>query len=169
MSLPRSAASLLRLRKMFRAPRPATGGVNEQLLDFEDDLRNALIFSTDWGPDGRRNAMDSACMDLSFRYKDFENVTNILTMGKILFRAVIDATLNTLKRDDGDEPSWDVVIDNVFGAYFDHIYPTLRHEMLAANHSIAVIQRNWRRCVMDPEHPACRRRLEWEFKDLMNM
>ena len=153
---------------MFRAPRPATGGVQAQLLDFEDDLRNALIFSQDWGPEGRRDALDGACMDLSFRYKDFENVTNILTMGKILFRAVIDATLTTLRW--SDEPSsWEAVIDNVFGAYFDYVYPTLRHEMLAANHSIGVIQRNWRRCVLDPEHPACRRRLEWEFKDLMAM
>jgi hypothetical protein len=154
---------------MFRAPRPATGGVNAQLLDFEDDLRNALIASDGWGPDGQRDAMEGACMDLSYRYRDFENVTNLLTMGKILFRAVITASINTMKLGDdyNEEPSWDVVIDNVFGAYFDHIYSPLRCEMLAANHHIGVIQRNWRRCVLDPEHPACRRRLEWEFNDLM--
>jgi len=154
---------------MFRAPRPATGGVNAQLLDFEDDLRNALIASDGWGPDGRRDAIDGACMDLTYRYRDFENVTNLLTMGKILFRAVITASINTksLSDDYEEELPNDVIIDNVFGAYFDHIYSPLRHEMLSANHHIGVIQRNWRRCVLDPEHPACRRRLEWEFNDLM--
>jgi len=37
------------------------------------------------------------------------------------------------------------------------------------NHHAQVLQRTWRKCITDPNHPACRRRLEYEFQDLMNI
>jgi hypothetical protein len=43
------------------------------------------------------------------------------------------------------------------------IYAPLRTEMIMANHNAEVLQRTWRRCITDPSHPACRRRLEYEF------
>lgn len=46
------------------------------------------------------------------------------------------------------------------------IYARLRTEMIMVNHSAHILQRSWRRVVTDPEHPACRRRLEYEFANL---
>jgi hypothetical protein len=45
----------------------------------------------------------------------------------------------------------------------------LRTEMIMVNHNCEVIQRNWRRCITDPDHPACRRRLEMDFSDFSDL
>jgi hypothetical protein len=44
--------------------------------------------------------------------------------------------------------------------------PMLRASMIKANHNCEVIQRVWRVCDTNPEHPMCRRRLEREFEEL---
>jgi len=58
------------------------------------------------------------------------------------------------------------VIDNTMAIYNRVIYAPLRTEMIMANHNAEVLQRTWRRCNTDPSHPVCRRRLEYEFRDL---
>lgn len=58
------------------------------------------------------------------------------------------------------------VVDNAMEVYNNVIYAHLRTEMIMANHNAEVLQRTWRRCITDPEHPACRRRLEYEFREL---
>ena len=51
--------------------------------------------------------------------------------------------------------------------------PLIEFAMLPYQHNIEVIQRSWRRCAADPNHPACRRRLLRDFeilsRDLENM
>jgi len=87
-----------------------------------------------------------------------------------LIRAVITATFSTYRMLEHaliDEYKYIVAIENAFDAYWDNIYPHLQEQMIEANHRAGVIQRTWKRCVMDPSHPACRRRLEFEFNDLM--
>jgi len=58
------------------------------------------------------------------------------------------------------------VTDNARYLYNVRIYASLRTEMIMTNHNAQVLQRTWRRVITDPEHPACRRRLEYEFTDL---
>ena len=65
------------------------------------------------------------------------------------------------------------VINNAMAVYNRVIYAPLRTEMIMANHNAEVLQRTWRRCITDPSHPACRRRLDYEFaaalEDLKNV
>ena len=58
------------------------------------------------------------------------------------------------------------VVDNALTIYNQYIYAPLRTEMIMANHHAQVLQRTWRRCVTDPNHPVCRRRLEYEFREM---
>jgi len=51
----------------------------------------------------------------------------------------------------------------------DVAYTPLRIEMLMMNHHAQVLQRTWRKCITDPNHPACRRRLQHEFDELIEM
>ena len=44
-------------------------------------------------------------------------------------------------------------------------YAAFRPEMLRVNHHAHLLQRNWRKVITDPTHPACRRRLDREFVD----
>jgi hypothetical protein len=59
----------------------------------------------------------------------------------------------------------EAVINNAMEVYNRQIYAHLRTEMIMANHNCEVLQRTWRRCITDPSHPACRRRLEYEFEE----
>jgi hypothetical protein len=148
---------------MQRRPRPATGGVDAQLRDFEDDLRNALYMTT------VKDAVTGAFLDISHRYSAFPDVINMIAMSKILIQAVATATERTLLTATPnvvDDPADSWITANVFQAYWDHLYYPLRDAMIEANHHVSIIQRTWKRCVTDPEHPACRRRLEWEFNEL---
>ena len=65
------------------------------------------------------------------------------------------------------DPTWHMtrVVDNALEAYVRVIYAPLRTEMIMANHNAEVLQRTWRRCITDPEHPACKRRLAYEFNE----
>lgn len=61
------------------------------------------------------------------------------------------------------------VIDNAIEVYNRVIYAHLRTEMIMANHNAEVLQRTWRRCITDPSHIACRRRLMYEFEQVKNL
>ena len=61
------------------------------------------------------------------------------------------------------------VINNAMAVYNRVIYAPLRTEMIMANHNAEVLQRTWRRCITDPNHPACRRRLMHEFDQATNL
>ena len=148
---------------MQRRPRPATGGVDAQLRDFEDDLRNALYMTP------VKDAVTGAFLDISHRYSAFPDVINMIAMSKILIQAVATAaerTLLTATPNVVDDPADSWITAIVFQAYWEHLYYPLRDAMIEANHHVSIIQRTWKRCVTDPEHPACRRRLELEFNEL---
>jgi hypothetical protein len=59
----------------------------------------------------------------------------------------------------------EAVINNTMAVYNRAIYAHLRTYMIMANHNCEVLQRTWRRCITDPSHPACRRRLEYEYHE----
>ena len=164
-----------------RAPRKAPGGVDVQLEEFELDLRGMLEFQLglriDWqfwfdntilsDRDNRLTAevIDGAFMDLMHRYQNAQVVMEILEHCRILIQNVVWASMNLPIQHDGVAAHIEAVINNALTVYNRVIYAPLRTEMIMANHNAEVLQRTWRRCITDPSHPACRRRLEYEFNE----
>jgi hypothetical protein len=57
------------------------------------------------------------------------------------------------------------VTDNALEVFYRQIYANLRTELIMIQHNAEVVQRTWRRCVTNPLHPVCKRRLDREFND----
>jgi hypothetical protein len=161
-----------------RAPRKSTGGVDVQLDEFETDLKAALeiqlLMNTDmdhWHQmnclsdndnEAIRRVIDLCFLDLTHRYSPVPSVTAILEHCRILIQNVVWAAMN-VSWTHHPETHIGNVIDNAITVYNMVIYAPLRTEMIMANHNCEVLQRTWRRCITDPSHPACRRRIEFEF------
>lgn len=154
-----------------------------QLEEFETDLRGVLEFQlglrvnhAHWVEAGvlldednklTEEVIDGAFMDLEHRYQNAQFVMDILEQCRILIQNVVWAAMNVpiLYID----AHIGAVIDNALTVYNRVIYAPLRTEMIMANHNAEVLQRTWRRCITDPAHPACRRRLDLELRDLNAM
>jgi hypothetical protein len=161
-----------------RAPRKSTGGVDVQLAEFEEDLLAALdfqlIINTDvayWRAQDQlsdhdrhaiRHVIDDALSDLMHRYSAVLPIIAIIEHCRILIGNVVWASMNVPCPNLTDLHTVRV-IDNAMEVYNENIYAPLRTEMIMANHNAQVLQRTWRRCITDPAHPACRRRLMYEF------
>lgn len=164
-----------------RAPRKSTGGVDVQLDEFETDLRAALevqlIMNTHrryWtemdclsneNNETTRRVIDDCFIDMAHRYSMAPQVSAVLEHCRILIQNVVWASMN-VPWPEVPDLHIERVIDNAMTVYNRVIYAHLRTEMIMANHNAEVLQRNWRRCITDPEHPACRRRLEYEFREM---
>lgn len=162
-----------------RAPRKSTGGVDVQLEEFETDLRAALeiqlflnINMEFWNEMDRLSdedntsislAIDGCFLDMAYRYSAAPQVSAVLEHCRILIQNVVWAAMN-VPCPTAPDLHIEAVIDNSMDVYNRVIYAHLRTEMIMVNHNIEVLQRTWRRCVADPSHPVCRRRLEYEFE-----
>lgn len=162
-----------------RAPRKSIGGVDVQLEEFETDLRAALeiqlIMNTDmvyWNEidgispanaEATRRVIDECFVDLAHRYSVAPQVSAVIEHCRILIQNVVWASMN-VPWPEVPDLHMERVIDNAMTVYNNVIYAHLRTEMIMANHNVEVLQRTWRRCITDPAHPACRRRLEYEFE-----
>ena len=101
--------------------------------------------------------------DMAHRYSVAPQVSAVLEHCRILIQNVVWASMNV---------PWpevralhiERVIDNAMTVYNRVIYAQLRTEMIMTNHNCEVLQRTWRRCITDPAHPACRRRLQFEYE-----
>lgn len=165
----------------IRAPRKPSGGVDVQLNEFEDALRATLMYNLMyrinryyWNEldeidrndlQGITNAIDLTFIDFRYAYRHAPVIINILNNAQILIQNVTWAAMNVPYPANPDSHV-DRVIDNTLEVYWREVYAPLRTEMILANHAVGLVQRTWRRCVTDPTHPACRRRLEFEFKNL---
>lgn len=61
------------------------------------------------------------------------------------------------------------VVDNLMEFYNQNVRAHLRTEMIMTDHAARLIQRNWRRVVTDPCHPACQRRLLYDFLEISDL
>lgn len=165
-----------------RAPRKSTGGVDVQLEEFETDLREALEIQfvtyihmgywhemdclSDADNEGVRVVIDACFLDLMHRYQNVDGILALLEHCRILIQNVVWAAMNVPFP---EVPILHIerVIANALQVYNRVIYAPLRTEMIMANHNAEVLQRTWRRCITDPIHPACRRRLVFEFTHLL--
>ena len=164
----------------LRAPRKSTGGVDVQLEEFELDLRSALevqlLMNThmvEWHELDHLSDTDTAALirvidscfeDLMHRYQNAKFVMEILEHCRILIQNVVWASMN-VPWPEVPDLHIEAVVNNALTVYNRVIYAPLRTEMIMANHNAEVLQRTWRRCITDPSHPACRRRLEYEFNE----
>lgn len=165
-----------------RAPRKSTGGVDVQLEEFETDLRAALeiqlIMNThmvEWNEldslcdednEAIRRVIDMCFEDMAHRYSPAPQISAILEHCRILIQNVVWASMN-VPWPEVPDLHIERVIDNTMEVYNRVIYAHLRTEMIMANHNVEVLQRTWRRCITDPSHPACRRRLVYELNDAL--
>ena len=167
-----------------RAPRKSTGGVDVQLEEFETDLRAALEIQLGLRIDRHfwydntqlseadngsiRRVIDECFFDMTHRYSTAPQVDALLEHCRILIQNVVWASMNVPMPHDDDDADAHItaVINNAMQVYNRVIYAHLRTEMIMANHNAEVLQRMWRRCITDPDHPACRRRLMFEFMNL---
>jgi hypothetical protein len=163
-----------------RAPRKAIGGVDVQLEEFEADLRDSLCFQLVinvnqgfWAEVGEllaednrliEEVIDGCFLDLKHRYQNVSAVMDLLEHCRILIQNVVWAAMNVPHPGDS-QAHIEAVVNNALQVYNRVIYAPLRTEMIMANHNAEVLQRTWRRCITDPTHPACRRRLDYEFHD----
>ena len=111
--------------------------------------------------------IDGCFLDMKHRYQTISAVMDLLEHCRILIQNVVWAAMNVPRPGDA-QAHIEAVVDNVEAVYNRVIYAPLRTEMIMVNHNAEVLQRTWRRCITDPNHPACRRRLEYEYQDLMN-
>lgn len=167
-----------------RAPRKSTGGVDVQLEEFETDLRGLLEYQLGlridrhfWydnqHPSDADNLLtaqviDGAFFDLAHRYENALDVMDILEHCRILIQNVVWASMN-VPLAASFQHAWadahvEAVVNNAMAVYNRVIYAHLRTEMIMANHNAEVLQRTWRRCITDPSHPACRRRIQFEYE-----
>ena len=172
-----------------RAPRKSTGGVDVQLEEFETDLRGLLELQLGhavdrhfWYENAQLSdednlltvqAIDGAFLDLMHRYQNATGVIEILEHCRILIQNVVWAAMN-VPMHGAYGHTWvddhiEAVINNALQVYNRVIYAHLRTEMIMANHNAEVLQRTWRRCITDPNHSACRRRLMYEFDQATNL
>jgi hypothetical protein len=155
--------------------------VDVQLDEFETDLRAALeiqlLMNThmvEWNELDRlsdqdneaiRRVIDMSFEDMTHRYSPVPSVTAILEHCRILIQNVVWVSMN-VPWPEVPDLHIERVLDNTMEVYNRVIYAPLRTEMIMANHNCEVLQRTWRRCITDPSHPACRRRLEYEFNEV---
>lgn len=111
-----------------------------------------------------RRVIDLCFVDMAHRYSTAPHITAVLEHCRILIQNVVWASINVPWP---EVPDLHIgrVIDNAMDVYNHVIYAHLRTEMIMVNHNVEVLQRTWRRCITDPSHPACRRRLEYEFEE----
>lgn len=167
-----------------RAPRKSTGGVDVQLEEFETDLRTALeiqlVMNTNMGywnevdnlsnedNEAIRRVIDLCFVDMCHRYSAVPQISAVLEHCRILIQNVVWVSMN-VPFPEVPDLHIERVIDNTIEVYNRVIYAHLRTEMIMANHNAEVLQRTWRRCITDPYHPACRRRLMYEFEQVRNL
>ena len=119
--------------------------------------------------EGIMRVIDMSFEDMTHRYSAVPVISELLAYCRILIQNVVWASMN-VPLPPSFQHTWadahmERVIDNAMTVYNRQIYAHLRTEMIMANHNVEVLQRTWRRCITDPAHPACRRRLEYEYHE----
>ena len=171
------------------APRkPRYVGVRAQLDELVDDLSDNLsraLFTemnhAYWNSTGRqspdtiyevRTAIEEAFMFQIRRWCAVPDVMLVLCASRDILKDVIVMALDVPRPPQTDR-FLVRILENFKVMFVRSWVPLIEFAMLPYQHNIEVIQRSWRRCAADPNHPACRRRLLRDFeilsRDLENM
>ena len=148
--------------------------VDTQITHLEDAIREAILEPVNevlWDENGELTAADVATLNqgivdafhpLRVAYESSHEVSEALVNSLILIQNCAWCGMNLPFLNSPYEHQL-LVYQNVQTAFNRVCYSGLRTEMIMANHNCEIIQRSWRRCITNPNHPACRRRLEMDF------
>jgi hypothetical protein len=159
-------------------------GVSAQLDELADDLSDNLsraLFTemnhAYWNSMGRqspdtiyevRTAIEEAFMFHIRRWCAVPDVVLVLCASRDILKDTIMMALDVPR-----PPEANLylarILENFLVMFVRSWVPRIENVLMENQHRIEIIQRTWRRCTSDPNHPACRRRLLREFQDLENM
>jgi len=151
--------------------------LDELIEDLNDNLSRALfneVNHASWNAMGRqssdttyeiRTAIEEAFMFHIRRWYAVPDAMLVLCTSRDILKDVImmaldvprpPETLRFLAR----------ILENFLIMFARSWLPRIERVLRENQHRIEVIQRAWRRCASDPNHPACRRRLIRDFESL---
>ena len=176
MSLSHTLLGSYKQTQMDAPIKPRYTYVDNQILHLEDGIREAILAPMNelmWSENGELTAADvetlnqgivEAFRPLRRSYASSHEVSEALEASLILIQNCAWCGMN-LPYFTSPEEHQLLVYQNVQAVFNRVWYARLRTEMIMVNHNCEVIQRSWRRCITDPDHPACKRRLESYFND----
>lgn len=155
--------------------------VRAQLDEITEDLIENLnrafsqeVNHTSWQVMGRqssdtiyefRMAIEEAFMFHIRRWCAVPDVLLVLCTSRDILKDVIVMALDVPRPPEADR-FLDRILENFIVMFVRSWVPRIENVLTVNQHHIEIIQRKWRRCVSDPNHPACRRRLLREFEIL---
>ena len=158
-------------------------GVRAQLDELVDDLRDNLsraLFTemnhAYWNSTGRqspdtiyevRTAIEEAFMFHVRRWCAVPDVMLVLCASRDILKDAIVMAIDVPRPPEADR-FLERILEN-FQVMFVRLWvPLIEHVLVENQHHIEIIQRKWRTCASDPNHPMCRRRLLRDFEILTN-
>lgn len=112
-----------------------------------------------------RHAITEAFDVIIRRWESIDEVRAILAAARDIFKDGVIMCIDVPRPPDADA-FLNRVLENVMIFFGSSWIPRIEFAMLPYQHNIEVIQRNWRRCYYEPNHPACKRRLLREFENM---
>ena len=163
-------------------------GVRAQLDELVDDLRlnlsRALFHEVNhayWNSTGRqssdtiyevRTAIEEAFMFHIRRWCAIPDVMLVLCASRDILKDVIMMALDVPRPPEAYR-FLERILENFLVMFIRSWVPRIENVLTENQHHIEIIQRKWRTCASDPNHPMCRRRLLRDFeilsRDLENM
>ena len=164
------------------APRkPRYVGVRAQLDELIEDLRlnlsRALFHEVNhayWNTTGRqspdtiyevRTAIEEAFMFHIRRWCVVPDVMLVLCASRDILKDVIMMALDVPRPPEAYR-FLERILENFLVRFIRSWVPRIENVLTENQHHIEIIQRKWRTCASDPNHPMCRRRLLREFEIL---
>ena len=163
-------------------------GVRAQLDELVDDIRltlsRALFHEVNhayWNSTGRqssdtvyevRTAVEEAFMFHIRRWCAVPDVMLVLCASRDILKDVIMMALDVPRPAEAYR-FLERILENFLFMFIRSWVPRIENVLTENQHHIEIIQRKWRTCASDPNHPMCRRRLLRDYeilsRDLENM
>ena len=151
--------------------------LDELVDDLSDNLSRALFTEMNhayWNSMGRqspdtiyevRTAIEEAFMFQIRRWCAVPDVMLVLCASRDILKDVIVMAIDVPRPPQTDR-FLVRILENFQVMFIRSWVPRIENVLTENQHHIEIIQRKWRTCASDPNHPACRRRLLREFEIL---
>ena len=151
--------------------------LDELVVDLRLNLSRALFHEVNhayWNSTGRqssdtvyevRTAVEEAFMFHIRRWCAVPDVMLVLCASRDILKDVIMMAID-VPRPPESARFLKRILENFLVMFVRSWVPRIENVLMENQHHIEIIQRTWRRCASDPNHPMCRRRLLREFEIL---
>ena len=151
--------------------------LDELVDDLSDNLSRALFTEMNhayWNSMGRqspdtiyevRTAIEEAFMFQIRRWCAVPDVMLVLCASRDILKDVIMMALDVPRPPEAYR-FLERILENFLVMFIRSWVPRIENVLTENQHHIEIIQRKWRTCASDPNHPMCRRRLLREFEIL---